>query len=431
MSPLSEHRMQQSAQKKQVHVALDRALHLFNRGDVAGAKVAFATAQKLDAQNAHALNGLGSVAAAQGDMAEAARYFHVALANCPDLSMARDNLVRALLTLTQKAIAAGDPIGAAPLVAEAAKHTRGDPSLVERVVVEAFGLSDSLAAMGRAECIEALRAALRLSPGQPEIRINLENHLTKFGRPAVLADYAPDLDPAVLGTQLVVVCFPKSGSTFLKSLLCKASGFPEQWFAYTYQENEQDLYPPHLLHSARQSAVIQQHCLATAANIHLLQAFGIRPIILVRNIYDVLLSWKEFLDGGAYAHTFYPTYPELEDGARLDFVVDTRATWYLNFFAGWQRAARKGEIDAIWLTYEDLTANAREKIDEILRFHGLKVDPQRLARAIEQVTSARHATRFNKGVIGRGRQAFHSDQQARIARLAEYHRDVNFTLIGL
>jgi tetratricopeptide (TPR) repeat protein len=387
--------MQQPAQKTQVHVALDRALHLFNRGDVAGAKIAFATVQKLDARNAHALNGLGSVAAAQGEVAEAAKYFRAALANGPDLAMARDNLVRALLSLTQKAVAAGDPIGAAPLIAEAAMHTRGDPSLVKRVVVEAFGLSDRLAAMGRAECVEALRAALRLSPGQPEIRINLENHLTKFGRPGVLADYAPGVDPAVLGTQLVIVCFPKSGSTFLKSLLCKASGFPEQWFAYSYQENEQDLYPPHLLHSARQNAVIQQHCLASAANIHLMQAFGIRPIILVRNIYDVLLSCKEFLDGGAYAHTFYPTYPELEDAARFDFVLDTRAAWYLNFLASWQRAVRKGEIDAIWLTYEDLTANAREKIDEILRFHGIDPDPQRVAQAIEQIGGLRHATRFN------------------------------------
>jgi len=423
--------MQQPAQKKQIHVALDRAVDMFRRGDVKGAKVAFATAQRLDAQNAHALNGLGSVAAAQGDMSEAVRLFRAALASVPNLGMARDNLVHALLSLTQNAITTGDPIAGLPLVAEAARYSSGDPSLAERVVVDAFALSERLAGMGHAECIEALRAALQVAPGQPEIRVNLENYLAKFGRPAVLADYVPDFDPAAVGTKLLIACFPKSGSTLLKSLLCKATGFAEQWLAYTYQENEQDLYRPHLLHGARQNAVIQQHCLATAANIHLMQAFGIRPIILVRNIYDVLLSWKEFLDGGAYAQTFYPTYPELEGAARFDFVLDTRAEWYLRFFAGWQRAVRKGEIEAKWLTYEDLTANVREKIDELLRFHGVTADPQRVAHAIDQMTSARHSTRFNKGVVGRGLAAFSPDQQARIARLAAYHRDADFAMIGL
>jgi len=32
---------------------------------------------------------------------------------------------------------------------------------------------------------------------------------------------------------------------------------------------------------------------------HLMQAFGIRPVVLMRNLFDAIFSHSDFLDGGA------------------------------------------------------------------------------------------------------------------------------------
>ena len=76
------------------------------------------------------------------------------------------------------------------------------------------------------------------------------------------------------------------------------------------------------------------------SNVRLMQGFAIRPIILVRNIYDVLLSYKEFHDRYAGEISFYERYDALAETQRFDVMVDDRAPWYLGFFAGWQRAVR-------------------------------------------------------------------------------------------
>jgi hypothetical protein len=422
--------MLQSAQRRQVQGVLERAVRAFDRGELAAAERGFATAHRLDPRDPHALNGLGSVAAAEGRMAEAAAHFRAALALAPDLAMARRNLAGALLALAEQAGRDPSPGGVLPLLSEAAALAADAPELHHRLVAAAFALSDRLEAAGRGDCVEALRIACALAPAQPEIRINLENRLARFGRRAVLADYAPGLDPAALGRLLLVACFPKSGSTLLKTLLRRATGFPEQWLAYAYRENEHDIHLPHLLHSAPQDCVVQLHCAATAPNLHLMQAFGIRPIVLVRDIFDVLLSWKEFLDRGDVPSR-YPAYDRLDEAARLDLVVDARAGWYIDFFAGWQRACRKGEVEATWLSYEALVADMAGRVAELLRFHRLPVDSAAIARIVAETAADRGATRFNKGVVGRGRAAFGAEQRARIARFAAYHPDVDFAPIGL
>ena len=42
-----------------------------------------------------------------------------------------------------------------------------------------------------------------------------------------------------------------------------------------------------------------QHCRATEANVQLMQAFGIRPVVLVRDLHDVIVSLRDYFNGGA------------------------------------------------------------------------------------------------------------------------------------
>ena len=71
------------------------------------------------------------------------------------------------------------------------------------------------------------------------------------------------------------------------------------------------------------------------------------------------------------------------------------------------------------------------KTEEILRFHGLDKPRQVIADAIEKVSENKAAIRFNKGVTGRGQLQFTDDHRAQITRIAGYHPDIDFSLIGL
>ena len=173
------------------------------------------------------------------------------------------------------------------------------------------------------------------------------------------------------------------------------------------------------------------HVRASDSNIRLLQAFAIRPVILVRNIFDVLLSFKEFHDRHAKEISYYDTYDSLDEQQRFNLIVDDRAAWYIGFFAGWQRAVRSGRIDGLWLTYEELIQDKVGKLEEILRFYGLDQPREVIAQAVERSNTQKVATHFNKGVAGRGEFSFTDDHRAQIKRIAGYHPDIDFSLIGL
>jgi LPS sulfotransferase NodH len=414
-----------------IELMLNQSIKRMERGDLKGAERGFAQVLARHPDNAYALNGLGVLAGRAGRTIEAVARFRAAVAADPALTLAQENLANGLAMLAEQKSGAGKLLDAWSLLSEAAKYVGSGAGLSDSISIAACNLGDKLSAADHRESIEAIRCAIALAPYRVGASVNLELLLSRFGEKAKLSDYAPELKPEQLGRMLLIACFPKSGSTLLKRLLLAATGFGEASFVFAYRENEQEIYLPYLRGSATRNLVIQQHCLPTSPNQHLVQAFGIRPIILVRNILDVLLSWKEFLDQGAYGNTFYPQYTTLSDQQRLELVIDDRASWYLSFFAGWQRAVTSGQIEGFWLTYGELTADPRGSIEAILKFQGIVPDPVRVEAAAQEMENARGQTRFNKGVIGRGLSAFSEAHVAQIRRIAAYHPDVDFSRIGL
>ena len=83
----------------------------------------------------------------------------------------------------------------------------------------------------------------------------------------------------------------------------------------------------------------QQHCRATGPNTQILQAFGIRPVVLVRRLDDIFLSLCDFYDGGAIINTFYgDVWPTLDPSAKFDQIIDNMIPWYASFYASWEPA---------------------------------------------------------------------------------------------
>jgi tetratricopeptide (TPR) repeat protein len=423
----------QTQASQSVEALIEKGQRSLQQSDLQAAERDIAKALALDPHNAHAFNVLGFVHAACGRIDDAVSHFRAAVAINPEYPNAQANLAKMLGVLAERDRESASLLNDLRLLTltESANAVNGNERLVPTLINRAKNIGEQLFALKRRGCIDAARVALRLRPDQLLGHINLNNYLSAFGERARLEDYARDLCADQLGKHLFIACFPKSGSTLLKKVLCEATHFGEAHFVSAFGQNEQEIYLPSLLNGARQDLVIQQHCRATGPNLHLLQAFGIRPIILVRNIFDVLLSLKEFFDGGAFVDTFFPNYRLLSEEQRYALVVDDHAPWYISFFAGWQRAVANGQIDGFWLTYGSFIADPRATIEAILKFQGIEVDSTRVARALELLGRKHSDTRFNRGVVGRGSAAFSGAQVEQIRRIAAYHPDVDFSLIGL
>ncbi len=84
------------------------------------------------------------------------------------------------------------------------------------------------------------------------------------------------------------------------------------------------------------------HMQAFAANRNLLSAFGIRPVIMLRNVPDMLTSFWDMLDTDADARrdglncVVPEDFTSFSDAQKADFMVDIIAPWYASYFASWK-----------------------------------------------------------------------------------------------
>ena len=305
--------------------------------------------------------------------------------------------------------------------------------VVERTPDALFARCNELIPAGRfGDAIPLLRQLLTFFPGNAIIRNNLADALTATGQRALLSDFTDDLTPAELGTHLFLACMPKSGSSFLTNCLMRLSGFAQAHWSFAYMQAEQELYLPHVLADARNRVVIQQHCRATEANLQIMDGFGIRPIVMVRELADIVISLLDFYENGAVATTFLSEdFAKLDRSARIDALIDMRLPWYLQFYVSWDQARRRRRIETLWLDYAEMTTDKPGTLARIARFHGFDWSGDAIAHALAEVEGNRAANRFNVGRRGRGAETLTQAQKARIARLARPYPSVDFTPLGL
>ncbi len=223
-----------------------------------------------------------------------------------------------------------------------------------------------------------------------------------------------------------VAAAPKSGSTYLAAALAEATGFLPYFLGASHL-NEQDLYLPRLLDVWSLDIVCAQHARASQPNLALLSAFSIRPVVLVRDLGDSLVSLRDHLERETPITPIFDAgerFLPLPREAQLDALVDLVAPWYLAFHAGWARAP----IETLLLTYDELISDPAGTVARAATFAGAP-----LKRAPEEAVARvrRTKTRYNRGYAGRGAAQLSDDQRARLARLAAHYDDVDFSPLGI
>ena len=233
------------------------------------------------------------------------------------------------------------------------------------------------------------------------------------------------------GSCLFVTCFPKSGSTFLVSVLEEATGYMRQFLGYNHL-NEQDLYLPSLIDSYNMNIVCHQHTRATRPNLALMREFSIRPIVLVRNVFDCIVSLRDHLEKESRTTPIFnasDAFFAKSTTAQCDELIDLALPWYVNFITSWINAEQQG-VDLLWTTYEDLITNKPEVIRRILEFYNLDQHANEIVDAVSRIDQD-SGTRFNKGVSGRGERQLTPEQQKRIVDRFSHAGTTDLSLIGI
>jgi hypothetical protein len=230
---------------------------------------------------------------------------------------------------------------------------------------------------------------------------------------------------------IVVASMPKSGSTYLQKVLAHITGFRPYWLNTIGHDNERNLELTAIPMFLAQGTVTQEHMRATRANVHWLKRMGVRPTVLVRNIFDVIVSSRDHSAGGdicgpnAHTPAAYNTWCP-EDQAW--FIIRMGLPWHLTFVSSWLDAQR--EIPVLWVSYEDVVQQTVATVARILEHTGVErssADIQRLAAEVDLDN-----VRFNRGLSGRGKSELTGAQRQAVRDLAAVHRGAyDFSLIGL
>jgi hypothetical protein len=281
------------------------------------------------------------------------------------------------------------------------------------------------------ESVRCCRKAISIYPA-PGSYVNLTNSLAATGGRARLSDFTTEITTEQLGKHIFIACVPKSASTFLKDLLVDVTGYRDLFTVYAAGQSEHEIYLPTLRELAHLNTVTQQHCRASDANIHLMQAFGIRPVVLVRNIFDSVISLLDFYNKGAFQTSYFRAdWPALDEETKIDLLIENVIPWYFQFVASWDLAEKQRRLEVHWLSYEELVNDKAASVLKVLEFYGLGASRRGIEQRIQQIESNERKIRFNKGVRGRGRSGLNDLQKGQIRRLIRYYPSTDFSRIGL
>ena len=225
---------------------------------------------------------------------------------------------------------------------------------------------------------------------------------------------------------VLLACLPKTGSTFLSEALAALPGMRRAHLVMGYEHHEQELVLDHLLTYSGTDYVAQHHIRHSEATAELCRLFDLKVVVLVRNLFDIMVSLRDHLMRLGLDFSMArvdPAFRAWDEATQYRFIADMFLPWFVTFYVGWVRAG-----DRLLIGYEELLCDAPCLVARAAAHAGMAVSPQ---QALAAVAAARaRPTLFNKGVIGRG-TAVPAAVRARVLDQLAWYSDVDFTpLIG-
>lgn len=231
---------------------------------------------------------------------------------------------------------------------------------------------------------------------------------------------------SVNNKHFLIACMPKSGSTYLSSIISNLQGFSRVSLVPNYDRREQELDYLSLAYCNRLDYVAQHHVRWSNTLSNQLSEFSLKPVVLVRNIFDACVSMRDHyrreepINSMAWANQEMVSWKD----EKLDlFLASMVIPWYLSFYVGWLECENKCVVN-----YEDLAMDPVRVVAEIFDYYAVDASRDDIAAALD-VTSAQN-TRKNKAVQGRG-SLLSDAAKARIYELAAFYSGYDLGPIGI
>lgn len=239
------------------------------------------------------------------------------------------------------------------------------------------------------------------------------------------------------GRRIAVFCMPKSGSSFIQSALVTALGLPlvslatftspRQSTRFGMNAREQELDELAIVVAALTNPagyIAQHHTRCTPFLAHQLRTFGITPIVTMRNLFDVIVSFDDMILASAQGPPVPDSwagdsqfavpadYRQRSPADRYELLSASLGPWLLNFHLSWRRCEDAGLIRPLRLSYGDVLDGS----GLVVRLSGrLGLDERQTARLARYVADPDpRRSRFNVGRAGRGRERLPAGLQARL-----------------
>ena len=230
---------------------------------------------------------------------------------------------------------------------------------------------------------------------------------------------------------LLLAFAPKAAGTYLRQAAIEALDGQLVRLVHAQGGRDGTLYLPNLLScyldAAAPPIVSHVHMQALAANRHFINALGLKPVIMLRDVADMLASFLDMLEDDPLARAeglncLVPAnFAELSPEAKRDFMIDVIAPWYASYFATWRSFAAEDPQTVLVLRYGDFCRDPLNCLETMLRHAGFTASRDECEYGLASVWPERSAFRFNKGVAGRGRAYFTADQRSSLRRLFSYY----------
>jgi hypothetical protein len=249
-----------------------------------------------------------------------------------------------------------------------------------------------------------------------------------FSPPACDGSYAPEFASylAALGRSRpsVVLAFaPKAAGTYLRSAACVATGGTLVRTVHAQGGRDASFYmPTFVMYYAggypENMMVTHVHMQALPANRHFIEALGLRPVVMVRAIPDMLASYADMLDEDPLSPDNWlnirlpQNYASLSAEAKGDFLVQMIGPWYASYFATWMEYVEGAPERVCVLRYDEFKRDPAAVLEKLLAHSGVPRSRAECQSALDIVWEARGNFRFNKGVSGRGPARFTKAQIA-------------------
>lgn len=279
---------------------------------------------------------------------------------------------------------------------------------------------------------ESLQTDLRRFVGltERERLIPAANHLSAKLWEAVHLDDA-NYKPLDDQPKLLLACMPKSGSTWLTSVLEERLALAPLRGYLEADRNEQEIDPTVMFQAwGRRVLFVQQHVRYSRILLQICRAFSTKIVVLTRRLDDVVVSLRDHVEGESPEVSMFYTesnwFKEKSQSKQLDFIIDHAMPWYFNFFLGWQRAVEEYRGQILMVSYEDLIRDPVSTVERIASFYGTPLQGLTLSDV-----DKKDGVRFNQGRVGRGKEVLTVKQQARLRKLAGYYPECNFESVGL